>query len=77
MSAGGGTNIYDALKVALNLTAFGLPETAKDKNNNKPQPIIIFLTDGDATDGETNADVILKTVNELNSGGKIILPIRS
>lgn len=34
------------------------------------QPIIIFLTDGDATVGETNPSRILSYITEKNSGDK-------
>lgn len=59
MESDGGTNIADGLKVALHLVDV-------DKNNNRnanaPQPIIIFLTDGDATVGVTDPERILAQV---------------
>lgn len=51
----GATNINNALKVSLQLI---------DKNfNEKNQPMIIFLTDGEATIGETSNKKIISTVS--------------
>ncbi|XP_049822945.1 inter-alpha-trypsin inhibitor heavy chain H4-like isoform X1 [Aethina tumida] len=55
----GATNINNALKVSLQLI---------DKNfNEKNQPMIIFLTDGEATIGETSNKKIISTITELNT----------
>ena len=58
LKAIGGTAIHDALKTAL--------ETG-DKESNRPK-LIVFLTDGLPTVGETSLDGILKTVKEKSKG---------
>lgn len=62
MDANGGTNIYDALSTAINVTLEGT------KSEKLPKPMIIFLTDGDATDGETDPEKILEMVDDRNKG---------
>ena len=52
----GGTNINQALLDALS-----------DKPNSKRPRIVVFLTDGEATVGETNSTKILKNVSKANS----------
>lgn len=57
--ADGGTNIYSALKIALRLV-----ESAADENKaNSRQPLIIFLTDGDATVDVTDTERIIRDVS--------------
>lgn len=58
----GGTNIYEALKIALHLYEL---ELKKNKGFNK-QPIIVFLTDGDPTVGVTATDEIINKLSEIN-----------
>lgn len=51
----GGTNIYSALKVAMEIVAM----------NNNPkthQPMIVFLTDGEPTNGIVNTKKIISKV---------------
>jgi len=60
MIATGGTNINDALVLALRNTQSLLSRT-------KRTPIIIFLTDGEATVGETSTDEIARNVKKANS----------
>lgn len=62
MDADGGTNIYDSLSSAINVTQKGV------ESGKLPKPIIIFLTDGDATVGETNPEKIMKMVEDNNKG---------
>lgn len=62
MDADGGTNIYDSLGSAINVTKKGV------RSEKLPKPIIIFLTDGDATVGETNSDRIIQMVEKNNVG---------
>ncbi|XP_059490251.1 inter-alpha-trypsin inhibitor heavy chain H4-like [Neocloeon triangulifer] len=62
MSANGGTNIHDSVKAAIEVTKKAVPNN--DKEGKLPAPIIIFLTDGEATVGETSADQILKIIPE-------------
>ncbi|XP_071053220.1 inter-alpha-trypsin inhibitor heavy chain H4-like [Onthophagus taurus] len=59
-AAGGGTNIYDSLMFALHSV------NELKGNPNEPQPIIIFLTDGDATVGNTNHNEIIEDVTKNN-----------
>ncbi|CAG9863255.1 unnamed protein product [Phyllotreta striolata] len=61
LKAFGGTDIDSALKTGLQIVQKNLEDT-------KHQPIIIFLTDGEATVGMTNNEKIIKTVTELNTG---------
>ncbi|KAK9890511.1 hypothetical protein WA026_010588 [Henosepilachna vigintioctopunctata] len=61
LRATGGTNIFSALEISLNLLK-------DNKNNDKRQPIIMFLTDGDPTVGETNTETIVSKITEKNSG---------
>ncbi|KAF4523728.1 hypothetical protein B566_EDAN011592, partial [Ephemera danica] len=65
MSAGGGTNINDAVRAALSVANKAVDYNATDVK--LPEPIIIFLTDGEATVGETRPDRILTLIEELNS----------
>ncbi|GLV32309.1 hypothetical protein CBL_00980 [Carabus blaptoides fortunei] len=54
------TNIYDALLVALRLTA----------KSPMPQPIIIFLTDGEPNVRESDTAAIIDMVTSKNTGAK-------
>ncbi|XP_066249128.1 inter-alpha-trypsin inhibitor heavy chain H4-like isoform X3 [Euwallacea similis] len=58
--ANGGTDIESALEVGLKIVA----STADPKSH---QPILIFLTDGEPTVGEIDAEKITKKITELNS----------
>lgn len=53
----GGTDIETALKLGIQLVELN------QKNDKKHQPIIVFLTDGEPTVGETNTDKIVRTVS--------------
>ncbi|XP_071439924.1 inter-alpha-trypsin inhibitor heavy chain H4-like isoform X2 [Hetaerina americana] len=87
MEAEGGTNIDDALTVALKVAESGpginqlkgvtYPRSISTANGalNKAQPIIIFLTDGEPTSGNTNLSSILYGTKERNN--KIKVPIYS
>lgn len=57
LSALGGTDIETGLKVGLQLVEQNL------RGDKKHQPIIIFLTDGEPTVGETSIDKITGTVS--------------
>jgi len=59
--ATGGTDIYSALRVGLHLI-----ESAKSSDN-KHQPMIMFLTDGEPTVREKSRDAITKKITEFNS----------
>ncbi|XP_022906161.2 inter-alpha-trypsin inhibitor heavy chain H4-like [Onthophagus taurus] len=54
------TNIYDALMFALNLI------NRLEGDPNEPQPIIVFLTDGEATVGKRDDDDIIEGVTNNN-----------
>jgi Ca-activated chloride channel family protein len=58
IEASGGTNIDDALHAALNLL----------KDEDGRQKMVVFLTDGLPTVGETNINTILRHVRDLNGG---------
>ncbi|XP_017779407.1 PREDICTED: inter alpha-trypsin inhibitor, heavy chain 4-like [Nicrophorus vespilloides] len=62
MNARGGTNIYHAVSVGLHL----IQVFQKVSGNNKVQPLIIFLTDGDATVGITDSNTIMSKISEEN-----------
>lgn len=86
MTAGGGTNINDALKTAVEIAKRGVsydcenatessnktcqPTAEVAKDSKPPQPIIIFLTDGEPTVGETRVHKIQTAINEINSAPK-------
>ncbi|XP_017771114.1 PREDICTED: inter-alpha-trypsin inhibitor heavy chain H4-like [Nicrophorus vespilloides] len=70
MRAKGGTNIYDALRVAIHLIKL----RRKRVGNNNIQPLIIFLTDGEATVGKTNKNEIIDGISKEND---IKIPIIS
>ncbi|KAG5867691.1 Inter-alpha-trypsin inhibitor heavy chain H4, partial [Gonioctena quinquepunctata] len=62
LSAFGATDIQSALKVGIQIVE------KNHKEDKKHQPIIIFLTDGEATIGETDNNRIIRTITDLNSG---------
>ncbi|XP_044268022.1 inter-alpha-trypsin inhibitor heavy chain H4-like isoform X2 [Tribolium madens] len=63
LNAYGGTDIKSALEVGLKLV-----KKNKEDKKNTHQPIIMFLTDGEPTMGETNTEKITSAISELNSG---------
>nr|ATU82758.1 secreted Inter-alpha trypsin inhibitor protein [Pristhesancus plagipennis] len=66
MSAGGGTNIYDALKTGIRISHEALQKIKTDKSITVIEPLIMFLTDGQPTVGTTDLYKINEMVNELN-----------
>ncbi|XP_069668862.1 inter alpha-trypsin inhibitor, heavy chain 4-like isoform X2 [Periplaneta americana] len=64
MRAGGGTNIHDTLKTAIQVAHEGLQNITTD---DRPEPIIVFLTDGEPTVGEVRPNKIQSAVRELNT----------
>lgn len=60
MHQNGGTNIYQALGTAVNISNEGV------HSEKLPRPLIIFLTDGDATTGNTNSEQIIEMVEKNN-----------
>nr|XP_026484892.1 inter-alpha-trypsin inhibitor heavy chain H3-like [Vanessa tameamea] len=77
-SAIGGTNIYEALDVAIDVINKAYETNKSDSSaavNNSDaerikalQPIIVFLSDGEASVGETNPKRILSHISEKNTG---------
>merc|ERR1712018_166135 len=62
----GGTNINDAMLESLRLAS----EVNKNEEiTSRTQQMIIFLTDGEATTGETNNDQIKRNVRAANTDG--------
>ncbi|HVO74012.1 MAG TPA: VIT domain-containing protein, partial [Ignavibacteriaceae bacterium] len=61
MRAAGGTNIEQALEMAV-----------KEKGRAGKAHLIVFITDGKPTIGETNDEALIKTVEEANREGKRI-----
>jgi Ca-activated chloride channel family protein len=61
IEASGGTNIDEALRAALMLL----------RNEDGRQKMVVFLTDGLPTVGETSIETILRHVRELNGGQRI------
>ena len=62
LKAYGGTNINSALLRALELTAKSTNIIKKDTTR-----MIVFLTDGDPTSGETNVDKIVRNIHDKNT----------
>jgi uncharacterized protein YegL len=58
-----GTNIHDTLKTAIRVAHEGLQNITME---DKPEPIIVFLTDGEPTVGEVRLNTIQATVREFN-----------
>lgn len=74
MEALGGTNIAAALRSGLQIAALGLSgdpfrRTLEEQKygGSLPQPLVIFLTDGEPTTGETRLSKILAGTRALNS----------
>ncbi|EFA04008.2 inter-alpha-trypsin inhibitor heavy chain H4 isoform X2 [Tribolium castaneum] len=63
LNAYGGTDIKSALEVGLKLV-----KKNKENKEDAHQPIIVFLTDGEPTMGETNTEKITSAISEMNSG---------
>jgi len=66
LSTAGGTNIHAALTHAIDLAERTTRVDLKEFPS-KPQPLILFLTDGTPTEGETNAQGILEKIKSANS----------
>jgi len=64
LEASGGTNINDAL-----LEAIEVAKKGKADLSDKSTPMIIFLTDGQPTSGETNHEEIKKNLKKSNEAG--------
>ncbi|XP_049948248.1 inter-alpha-trypsin inhibitor heavy chain H4-like [Schistocerca serialis cubense] len=64
MIAGGGTNIDGALKTALEVTHDGLENVTLE--GVRPEPLVVFLTDGEPTVGESRPSKIFAAVSERN-----------
>jgi len=61
LEAGGGTNINEALIEAIEVT-----KKAKSELPINALPMIIFLTDGQPTEGESNGNKIKENIKEIN-----------
>ncbi|XP_073982609.1 inter-alpha-trypsin inhibitor heavy chain H4-like isoform X1 [Rhodnius prolixus] len=69
LAINGGTDISDALKTAIILSQKAYEKIKNDlkkKSDEALEPMIIFLTDGEPTEGITNVTTILSTVRALN-----------
>ncbi|XP_045761388.1 inter-alpha-trypsin inhibitor heavy chain H6-like isoform X2 [Maniola jurtina] len=70
--ASGGTNINSALDMAINLIQNVVSQTNLANGTNSDtdnlEPIIIFLTDGEPTVGETDRDRIIRYLSVKNDG---------
>ncbi|XP_069689635.1 inter-alpha-trypsin inhibitor heavy chain H4-like isoform X2 [Periplaneta americana] len=66
----GGTNIYDGLKKALDVAELGRSTWPgrKAADEQRPEPIIIFLTDGQPNTGVSDPDTIVSRVTDSNAG---------
>ncbi|KAJ8873605.1 hypothetical protein PR048_024423, partial [Dryococelus australis] len=64
------TNIHGALMKALHVAQLG-----REITYGESEPMIIFLTDGDANVGESNPDRIVASVSEENVGGVSIFSL--
>ena len=65
----GGTNINDALIESVEMAKKVIEN--KEKFNDVKQTVIIFLTDGEPTTGETNSEQIRKNIKEANKESKV------
>ncbi|KAJ4437658.1 hypothetical protein ANN_17803 [Periplaneta americana] len=65
-----GTNIYDGLKKALDVAELGRSTWPgrKAADEQRPEPIIIFLTDGQPNTGVSDPDTIVSRVTDSNAG---------
>ncbi|XP_049798868.1 inter-alpha-trypsin inhibitor heavy chain H4-like [Schistocerca nitens] len=70
MEATGGTNIYEALRKALQLASKRQYNTENKNATDLPQPMILFLTDGVATIGQIRPSRILAGVRAHNTETK-------
>ncbi|KAJ8872034.1 hypothetical protein PR048_028374, partial [Dryococelus australis] len=61
-----GTNIHGALLKGLELAHLGRKLTGPDNEENKPEPIMIFLTDGESNVGESDPEKIVGIVTDKN-----------
>ena len=61
------TDIYDGLMLALNIAKLSPKMMGVGKNGKKPEPIIVFLTDGLPNVHESNPDVIVSDVTKANT----------
>lgn len=66
LEAAGGTAIDDALRLGLGMVA------GQEKTNPRPS-IVLFVTDGLPTIGETNVDLILKHASERSSTSRLFV----
>lgn len=57
-----GTNIHGALKTAMLAAAASFTDSTANTTSPSPEPIVIFLTDGDPTIGITDPNKILSMV---------------
>lgn len=60
------TNIIDALIVGLRLTSKGVRQSAQPSELHKHQPIVVFLTDGQANVGESRSSNMIEIVKGRN-----------
>ena len=65
----GGTNINDAMIESIEMAKKVIEN--KEKFNDVKQTVIIFLTDGEPTTGETNSEQIRKNIKEANKESKV------
>ncbi|XP_026466177.1 inter-alpha-trypsin inhibitor heavy chain H4-like isoform X2 [Ctenocephalides felis] len=70
LEANGGTNIYDSLEIAMRVANRGVDSETLTSGVPKPEPLIIFLTDGDPTVGETDLNKIYTMVDESKVSDK-------
>lgn len=63
----GGTDIHNGLTVGLHLIEMA---NKHNKDKSAPQPMIVFLTDGDPTIGVTAPEEIISKISEFNSGSR-------
>lgn len=68
-----GTNIHGAVLKALKLAHVGKTEkfNSLPEGEQKPEPTIVFLTDGEPTVGETNPSRIIAAISDSNGADEV------
>ncbi|XP_069689638.1 inter-alpha-trypsin inhibitor heavy chain H4-like isoform X2 [Periplaneta americana] len=66
LAARGGTNIHKAMKMAIQLSCLSKRNWKTAELKQHPEPLIIFLTDGEATQGKTEPGIIMSATTRWN-----------
>ncbi|KAJ9587868.1 hypothetical protein L9F63_018702, partial [Diploptera punctata] len=75
LEATASTDIYDGLKLALNIAKLNPKKLQNQPNNKKPEPIIVFLTDGLPNVHVSNTDTIVSDITKANTKNSSIFSL--